>query len=78
MLSLIPPVAFAIDEQWRKKFADVHAAIKPHETWARFHDWSGISNTAKSLNQRLNLMVLKFTKLDGDTRGGAALSISLL
>src|SRR5690554_3194987 len=67
----------AIDEEMMNEIANVHAAIKPHETLFVVDSMTGQDavNTAKAFNDRLNFDGVVLTKLDGDTRGGAALSI---
>ena len=67
----------AIDEQMMKEIADVHAAVKPHETLFVVDSMTGQDavNTAKAFNDKLDFDGVVLTKLDGDTRGGAALSI---
>src|SRR5580765_7266928 len=57
--------------------ANVHIAIKPHETLFVVDSMTGQDavNTAKAFNDRLNFDGVILTKLDGDTRGGAAISI---
>ncbi len=67
----------AVDEQMMNEIADVHAAVKPQETLFVVDAMTGQDavNTAKAFNDRLNFDGVVLTKLDGDTRGGAALSI---
>ncbi len=67
----------AIDEQMMNEIANVHAAIKPQETLFVVDSMTGQDavNTAKAFNDRLNFDGVILTKLDGDTRGGAAISI---
>src|SRR5690554_4810750 len=67
----------AIDEEMMNEIANVHAAIKPHETLFVVDAMTGQDavNTAKAFNERLNFDGVVLTKLDGDTRGGAAISI---
>jgi len=59
------------------EIANVHAAIKPQETLFVVDSMTGQDavNTAKAFNDRLNFDGVILTKLDGDTRGGAAISI---
>jgi len=59
------------------EIADVKKAIEPTETLFVVDAMTGQDavNTAKSFNERLNFDGVVLTKLDGDTRGGAALSI---
>ena len=67
----------AIDEEMMNEIANVHAAIKPQETLFVVDAMTGQDavNTAKAFNDRLNFDGVVLTKLDGDTRGGAAISI---
>ncbi|MFT6411872.1 MAG: signal recognition particle subunit SRP54, partial [Flavobacteriales bacterium] len=67
----------AIDEVMMAEIADVKKAIEPTETLFVVDAMTGQDavNTAKSFNERLNFDGVVLTKLDGDTRGGAALSI---
>lgn len=67
----------AIDEQMMKEIAAIKAAINPNETLFVVDAMTGQDavNTAKEFNERLNFNGVVLTKLDGDTRGGAALSI---
>jgi len=67
----------AIDEQMMNEIANVHTAIKPQETLFVVDSMTGQDavNTAKAFNDRLNFDGVILTKLDGDTRGGAAISI---
>lgn len=67
----------AIDEQMMKEIAAIKAAIQPQETLFVVDAMTGQDavNTAKEFNERLNFDGVILTKLDGDTRGGAALSI---
>lgn len=67
----------AVDEQMMNEIAQVHQVIKPHETLFVVDSMTGQDavNTAKAFNDRLNFDGVVLTKLDGDTRGGAALSI---
>ncbi|WP_333695903.1 signal recognition particle protein [Flavobacterium sp.] len=67
----------AIDEQMMNEIAHVHQAIQPQETLFVVDSMTGQDavNTAKAFNDRLNFDGVILTKLDGDTRGGAALSI---
>ncbi|GGD15658.1 signal recognition particle protein [Flavobacterium orientale] len=67
----------AIDEQMMNEIANVHKAITPHETLFVVDSMTGQDavNTAKAFNDRLNFDGVILTKLDGDTRGGAALTI---
>lgn len=67
----------AIDEQMMTEIADLKAAIKPNEILFVVDSMTGQDavNTAKAFNDRLDFDGVILTKLDGDTRGGAALSI---
>lgn len=67
----------AIDEQMMKEIEAVKKAIQPQETLFVVDSMTGQDavNTAKEFNDRLNFDGVVLTKLDGDTRGGAALSI---
>lgn len=67
----------AVDEEMMKEIAAIHSAIKPSETLFVVDSMTGQDavNTAKAFNERLNFDGVILTKLDGDTRGGAALSI---
>ncbi|HZW77005.1 MAG TPA: signal recognition particle protein [Flavobacteriaceae bacterium] len=67
----------AVDEAMMTEIANVHAAIKPQETLFVVDAMTGQDavNTAKAFNERINFDGVVLTKLDGDTRGGAAISI---
>lgn len=67
----------AIDEQMMQEIAAIKNAIEPTETLFVVDAMTGQDavNTAKEFNDRLNFDGVILTKLDGDTRGGAALSI---
>ena len=67
----------AIDEAMMDEIARVKEAIKPTETLFVVDSMTGQDavNTAKAFNDRINFDGVVLTKLDGDTRGGAALSI---
>src|SRR5690554_2189436 len=67
----------AIDEAMMTEIANVHQAINPQETLFVVDAMTGQDavNTAKAFNERLNFDGVVLTKLDGDTRGGAAISI---
>ncbi|MFT7154654.1 MAG: signal recognition particle subunit SRP54 [Bacteroidia bacterium] len=67
----------AVDEKMMNEIDLVHKAIKPQETLFVVDSMTGQDavNTAKAFNDRLNFDGVVLTKLDGDTRGGAALSI---
>jgi len=70
----------AVDEQMMAEIADVKAAIQPTETLFVVDAMTGQDavNTAKSFNERINFDGVVLTKMDGDTRGGAALSIKAI
>jgi len=67
----------AIDEQMMEEIAAVKSAIKPNEILFVVDSMTGQDavNTAKAFNDKLNFDGVVLTKLDGDTRGGAALTI---
>ena len=67
----------AIDEEMMNEIRNVHQAIKPSETLFVVDSMTGQDavNTAQAFNEVLNYNGVVLTKLDGDTRGGAALSI---
>ncbi len=67
----------AIDEAMMAEIANVHKAINPQETLFVVDAMTGQDavNTAKAFNDKLNFDGVVLTKLDGDTRGGAAISI---
>ena len=67
----------AVDEQMMKEIADIHKAVSPQETLFVVDAMTGQDavNTAKAFNDVLNFNGVILTKLDGDTRGGAAISI---
>jgi signal recognition particle subunit SRP54 len=67
----------AIDEAMMQEIAAVHAAVKPIETLFVVDAMVGQDaiNTAKAFNEALPLTGVILTKLDGDSRGGAALSV---
>lgn len=67
----------AIDEQMMDEIAAIKKAIEPNETLFVVDAMTGQDavNTAKEFNERLDFDGVVLTKLDGDTRGGAALSI---
>jgi signal recognition particle subunit SRP54 len=67
----------AVDEQMMDEIARVKEAIQPTETLFVVDSMTGQDavNTAKAFNDRINFDGVVLTKLDGDTRGGAALSI---
>jgi signal recognition particle subunit SRP54 len=67
----------AIDEEMMSEIRNVHKAIKPQETLFVVDAMTGQDavNTAKAFNDVLDYEGVILTKLDGDTRGGAALTI---
>ena len=67
----------AVDEEMMDEIARLKAALNPSETLFVVDSMTGQDavNTAKTFNERLNFDGVVLTKLDGDTRGGAALSI---
>ncbi|WP_315058179.1 signal recognition particle protein [Chryseobacterium indoltheticum] len=67
----------AIDEQMMQEIKTVHSTIQPNETLFVVDSMTGQDavNTAKAFNDTLNFDGVVLTKLDGDTRGGAALTI---
>jgi signal recognition particle subunit SRP54 len=70
----------AVDEQMMQEIAQVKEAINPTETLFVVDSMTGQDavNTAKAFNERINFDGVVLTKLDGDTRGGAALSIKAI
>ena len=67
----------AVDEQMMTEIANIKEAISPNETLFVVDSMTGQDavNTAKAFNDRINYDGVVLTKLDGDTRGGAALSV---
>lgn len=67
----------AIDEQMMQEITELKKGLKPTETLFVVDSMTGQDavNTAKTFNERLDFDGVVLTKLDGDTRGGAALSI---
>ena len=67
----------AIDEAMMVEITEIKAAVKPSETLFVVDSMTGQDavNTAKEFNDRLDFDGVVLTKLDGDTRGGAAISI---
>jgi len=67
----------AIDEEMMKEISSVKDAVSPHEILFVVDSMTGQDavNTAREFNERLDFDGVVLTKLDGDTRGGAALSI---
>lgn len=70
----------AVDEAMMDEIARVKKAINPTETLFVVDSMTGQDavNTAKAFNDRINFDGVVLTKLDGDTRGGAALSIKTI
>ncbi len=67
----------AVDEVLMKEISDIHQTVKPEQTLFVVDAMTGQDavNTAKAFHDTLNFDGVILTKLDGDTRGGAALSI---
>jgi signal recognition particle subunit SRP54 len=67
----------AVDEVLMKEISDIHQTVKPEQTLFVVDAMTGQDavNTAKAFHDILNFDGVILTKLDGDTRGGAALSI---
>ena len=67
----------AIDEEMMREIAELHAALHPVETLFIVDAMQGQDavNVARAFNERLPLTGVILTKLDGDARGGAALSV---
>ncbi|RKR12474.1 signal recognition particle subunit FFH/SRP54 (srp54) [Maribacter vaceletii] len=67
----------AVDEKMMAEISNIHKAIEPQETLFVVDAMTGQDavNTAKAFNDILNFDGVILTKLDGDTRGGAAISI---
>lgn len=67
----------AVDEEMMNEIFEVKKAISPQETLFVVDAMTGQDavNTAKAFNEKINFDGVVLTKLDGDTRGGAALSI---
>lgn len=67
----------AVDEQMMNEIANIKQAVSPTETLFVVDSMTGQDavNTAKAFNDRLDYEGVVLTKLDGDTRGGAALTI---
>jgi len=70
----------AIDDVLMKEIQNIHSAVKPSETLFVVDSMTGQDavNTAKTFNEILNFDGVVLTKLDGDSRGGAALSIKTI
>lgn len=67
----------AVDEEMMNEISNLKKSLKPTETLFVVDSMTGQDavNTAKTFNERLDFDGVVLTKLDGDTRGGAALSI---
>ena len=67
----------AVDEQMMNEIENIKKALNPNETLFVVDSMTGQDaiNTAKTFNDRLDFDGVVLTKLDGDTRGGAALSV---
>ena len=67
----------AVDEQMMTEISNIHKALNPQETLFVVDAMTGQDavNTAKAFNDVLNFDGVILTKLDGDTRGGAAITI---
>jgi len=67
----------AVDEEMMDEIAHLKSALNPHETLFVVDSMTGQDavNTAKAFNDRIDYDGVVLTKLDGDTRGGAALTI---
>jgi len=67
----------AIDEMMMKEIAAIKSSVNPHEILFVVDSMTGQDavNTAKAFNDKLDFDGVVLTKLDGDTRGGAALTI---
>ncbi len=70
----------AVDEVMMTEVANIKAAVQPQEILFVVDSMTGQDavNTAKTFNERLDFNGVVLTKLDGDTRGGAALSIQYM
>ncbi|HMN81878.1 MAG TPA: signal recognition particle protein [Burkholderiaceae bacterium] len=70
----------AIDEQMMREIAELHRALDPIETLFVVDAMQGQDavNTARAFNEALPLTGVVLTKLDGDSRGGAALSVKAI
>lgn len=66
-----------VDEKMMNEVAEIKAAVEPHETLFIVDSMTGQDavTTAREFNERIDYDGVVLTKLDGDTRGGAALSI---
>ncbi|MFW6019980.1 MAG: signal recognition particle protein, partial [Bacteroidales bacterium] len=67
----------AIDQAMMDEISNLHKSVKPHETLFVVDAMTGQDavNTAKAFNDVLNYDGVVLTKMDGDTRGGAALTV---
>ncbi len=67
----------SVDKEMMNEISKIHSSVKPQETLFVVDSMTGQDavNTAKAFNDILNFDGVVLTKLDGDTRGGAALSI---
>ncbi len=67
----------AVDEEMMTEISNIKEAVTPNETLFVVDSMTGQDavNTAKAFNERINYDGVVLTKLDGDTRGGAALSV---
>ena len=67
----------AIDEAMMREISEIKSSVNPHETLFVVDSMTGQDavNTAKAFHDKLNYDGVVLTKLDGDTRGGAALTI---
>ena len=77
MCSLIPQVVFMLMKQLMDELKDIKEFTNPDEIFLVVDAMTGQDavNVAQSFNEQLGLTGVVLTKLDGDTRGGAALSI---
>ena len=68
----------AVDEEMMNEVAAIRAAVQPQEILFVVDSMTGQDavNTAKTFNDRLDFTGVVLTKMDGDTRGGAALSVT--
>ena len=66
-----------IDEQLMEELREIKARVAPHEILLTIDSMTGQDavNVAKTFNEQLDITGVILTKLDGDTRGGAALSV---
>lgn len=70
----------AIDEEMMKEISSIKKSVKPQETLFVVDSMTGQDavNTARTFNEQLDYEGVVLTKLDGDTRGGAALTIKAI